>query len=211
MARGKRWVARIPTLAMWLAAGPGVAADCSPPRVVSPGMGETVASGRPAVRWQGGREVSSYKLMLLARKPEGEVVASFDTLVTGTEFVPPYPLARSTATVTVSVSAVCEDAQVPAAPPALHRFYIDLRPGCRLVGAPVVRHENQQRWLDWSKAAHADRYDVFAYRAFDGQLLFSREVASPPMLLPAVADVPVAIAVRPRCGAVEGQAAHVLR
>lgn len=185
--------------------------SCPTPLVKAPAHQETVATARPIIQWKEVPGVASYRLTLSSRKPEGGVIASIDTTVSGTAFVPPAPLATSTAKVIWSVAAICgETAANTSRSEASHHFYIDLRPTCRMPDAPRIESVNGQRLVNWGKATAADRYEVFGYAAFDGKLQFAGETHEPPFALPDLAKAPMAIAVRPRCGAVEGAPAFVL-
>lgn len=160
------------------------------------------------IRWAAAPGAARYRLVLTARQPEGGVLASIDTWVDGLQFVPPGVLALTTAVVTLTIAADCNADQPAAA--AAHRFYIDMRPGCRLAEAPRVETTQGRRQITWQRAANADRYEVLGYAAPDGRLLFSQETREPWLALPGPANGPMAIVVRPHCGPTAGAPAFGL-
>ena len=188
--------------------------DCQAPSIIAPAMYQTVSDLRPAIRWAAVPGASSYRLVLTARKPEGGVIALIDTSVIGTGFVPPAALADSTAEVRLSIVATCDAIPSSSAQPGLpHRFYIDLRPTCRLPELPEVRAGQSgqgQRQLHWTRAVNADRCEVLGYAAFDGRLLLMHETRELRLDLPDQAGGVMAIVVRPRCGPVVGTPAYLL-
>ena len=158
------------------------------------------------IRWAAVPGAARYRLVLTARQPEGGLLASIEAWVDGQQFVPPSGLVVTTAVVTLAVAAECNVA--PPAAPATHRFYIDMRPGCRLAEAPRVEAVQGRRRIIWQKAANADRYEVLGYAAFDGRLLFSQETREPWLAVPDPAIGPLAIMVRPHCGPIAGAPAY---
>jgi hypothetical protein len=178
--------------ATWcIAAFAATAADysdsCQPLPLLEP-RESTIAQSRPTLKWQPLPGVQRYRVRLQSRVPEGELVASFDSVVAGSSFVPPRPLATHRAVVTVLVTASCEQAhQVGES----GRFVIDTGLACRL---DPLRQVPGGAWT-WDRAPDAIEYEVFRY-AMPGGKLMSRSVVPTPVSLSAESGM---LAVRARC------------
>lgn len=187
------------------------ASGCSPPALLVPTGGETVTDSRPAIRWQPAPGVLRYRIKLTSRQPEGAQLVSIDTNISGTEFVPPNPLADSTAVVTFRVASVCpEDPSDALNRESVLRFYVDVRPTCQLTEPPSIQATSDGRRVSWGKAQAADRYEIFAYGTSDGRLIFSTETTATSTKLADGLATPLAIAVRPRCGQVRGAPVYLV-
>ena len=117
----------------------------------------------------------------------------------------------TTAEVTLALSTDCGTNMVAPTPtPISHRFYIDMRPRCRLPEAPTAETSPGRRRINWQKAANVDRYEVLGYAAFDGRLLFSDETRDLWFAVPDHASGLLVIVVRPRCGTIDGAPAYLL-
>jgi hypothetical protein len=148
----------------------------------------TIADPRPAIRWQPLPGVQRYRVRLQSRVPEGELVASLDTVIEGHSFVPPRPLTSYRAVVTVVVTGVCEQVE-PAGWSG--RIFIDTGLGCRL-GA--LEQQPGDAWT-WRAAPGAIEYEVFCYAMPSGKLRW-RKMTSTPLSVPLESEI---LAVRARC------------
>lgn len=161
---------------------------------------------QPEITWQGVGEASAYRLSLHSREAEGRTHARFDTWVEGTRFVPAQPLGDGTAEVIVRLRSRCRDLATES-PAAELRFQLDARASCPLTGLSLI---GSRPTLSWSPTANAEGYELHAYAASDGRLLFRQALTDPHASLPA--DAPangLVIAVRARCGAVIGRPAFI--
>ena len=180
--------------------------SCANPAITSPADESTVASVRPTIHWQAVAGVASYRLQLVSREPEGRTLATIDTLVSDTRFVPPQALSDGFALISVSVTSQCPaGASSSPSPGRDHRFLIDARSACTVAGIAL---DSTERRLRWAVTPGADRYEVFAYDPGDGRLLFRQETSLPAVVPPSPATGPVVVAIRPRCGEVFGQTGY---
>ena len=179
--------------------------QCLEPVVTSPARESTHSSVRPGITWEAVPGVSDYRLRLTSRQPEGRTFATIDTPVSGTRFVAPQALTDGFAVVRVSVTSQCPAGAVSTHPPAAeHRFYIDARPTCPVGGLAI---DAQIGHIAWTPTAGATRYEVFAYGAVDGRLLFKLDTRDP-RASPASTAEPAVVAVRAQCGEVLGQPSY---
>jgi hypothetical protein len=178
---------------------------CASPTIISPPSQSTQSSVRPTISWQAVDGVSSHRLKLVSREPEGRTFVTLDTLVNDTRFVPPQALSDGFALVKVSVTSQCPDGVAPASNPE-HRFLIDARSACTVSG---LVFESVDRRLHWTPTTDADRYEVFAYDPTDGRLLFRLETSATTVLTATPVASPVVVAVRARCGDVFGHLGYL--
>ena len=163
--------------------------DCAHADLVAPAE-RIVPESRPTLVWRPLPGVSRYRLRLQSRVPEGEIRVALDTLVDGTQFTPPRPLADHRAIVKVLVTPLC-DSQ-----PALDngaRFFIDTGLSCRM---PPLAFDAGARTWSWQPATGALGYEVYRYAMPDGKLLGREETPQP---LSFSIDGHLAVAVRARC------------
>src|SRR5688572_4481130 len=126
------------TAASWPLASRAAAA-CPATTIVTPALDDTITEVRPTIRWQSVSGAVAYRIELTSRQPEGAALASIDTVVSDTSFVPPNALAVSTTVVRVSVIPQCRDGPTNASKRAtVHRFFIDARSTCKLPEIPSV-------------------------------------------------------------------------
>lgn len=196
------------TAAAALLTGASAAADvsCPAPVFVNPAPRAVMSTLRPEIAWQGVAEASAYRLSLHSREAEGRTYARFDTWVEATRFVPALPLSDGTAQVIVRLYSRCREAATES-PPAELRFQVDARASCPLAGLSL---NSSRQVLAWSPTVGAESYDLHAYAASDGRLLYRQALADQRARLPA--DAPASglvIAVRARCGATIGRPAFL--
>ncbi|HTT37037.1 MAG TPA: hypothetical protein VMH32_05155 [Burkholderiales bacterium] len=128
------------------------------------------------------------------------MLASLDTLVTGTSFVPPSALTDYQAAVKLRVSLSCADADEPTVGELQPLFYIDVSPTC-----PAV---SELRWagagrIAWPAQPSARRYDVSIFAAADGTLLAQQQTTVPSVSV--AAAKPVVVRVQPVCDGGRGR------
>jgi hypothetical protein len=161
--------------------------SCQPLPLLEP-REPTIAESRPTFKWQPLPGVQRYRVRLQSRVPEGELVASIDSVIEGSSFVPPRPLAAHRALVTIHVSASCEEVH-PAGESG--RLVIDTGLACRL---DPLEEVSGGAWT-WDPAADAIEYEVFRYAMPSGKLL-SRSAVPGPVSLSTESGM---LAVRARC------------
>ena len=177
--------------------------DCAAPRFITPA--ERITSDtRPGIRWSAVDGATAYALKVQSRVPEGRVVASFDVVITDTQFVPPTVLADERAKVTVSVTARCTDG-VSALGSAW--FLIDATVNCPSPLGVRIKFENGRAVVDWSAAAGAALYEVRLHSPLDGRVLKVVEAREARATLEGDLPDGAVLSVRPRCAHAFGEAA----
>jgi hypothetical protein len=180
-------------IASLMLAGSVHANDCRIAEVAAPARGETIANARPGIEWRALPDVKRYRVQLESRIPEGRVLHRFDTVVSGTKFVPPSALTDERAAVKVLVTADCGAAKQPSVIEEPARFFIDLTASC-----PAPSLSVEQGRISWGKVAGAQRYEVAAYAAADGRSVQHTETLDPSYRLPAMPQGGY-VMVRARC------------
>jgi hypothetical protein len=171
------------------------AQDCPAAELMAPARGQTVSAGRPSSEWRALPGVERYRVQMESRIPEGRVLHRFDTVVTGTKFVPPTALADERAAVKVLVTAECSAAAQPSVIEEPARFFIDLRASCPAPAAVEVRDGKR---IAWGKVAGAQNYELAVYSAIDGRSLLQAESLEPGYQLNI--RQPAYVMLRTRCG-----------
>jgi hypothetical protein len=131
-------------------------AICAEAELIEPAA--IVADARPLITWRAIEGASRYRVEIESRVPEGRVLVSLDTQVSGTSFQPPRPLTDFRSAVKVRVTAGCptDDGSRLREKPA--SFHIDTSPLCP---APArIAASDDRQYLEWSAVARAIRYDV---------------------------------------------------
>lgn len=117
-----------------------------------------VADARPMLSWRAIPGASQYRVEIESRVPEGRVLVSLDTQVSGTSFRPPQPLTDFRSAVKVRVTAGCpaDDGSRLRENPS--SFRIDTSPLCP--GPARIALSEDGRDIEWSAVPAAIRYDV---------------------------------------------------
>ncbi len=159
------------------------------------------------ISWRAAAGASGYRLQLVSREPEGRTLASIDSLVNDTRFLPPQALSVSDgfALVSVRVTSLCPEPPAPS-PARDHCFLIDARSACVVSGLTLDAGEKRIRW---APTIGASGYETFGYEAINGRLLFRLETSEPSVVMPAAIASPVVVAVRARCSEVFGQVGYL--
>ncbi|MGH8667648.1 MAG: hypothetical protein ACREUH_00330, partial [Burkholderiales bacterium] len=123
---------------------------------------------KPELTWRMLPESKRYRVQLESRLPEGQVIARMDTVVEGTQLLPPMALAGTRAAVKVVVTADCGK----EAPPVTGRgptFFIDTASAC---AAPreLVLKDGVLSWRGTGVAGYA-----VAGFAGDAKVLLTQE------------------------------------
>jgi hypothetical protein len=188
-------------VAALLASGGAAHAACETPRLLSPGA-DSLTATQPRLAWTGVAAARGYRVRVLSRVPNGRVIATHDTVVNATEFLPPRPLAEQRAKVTVRLNALCGG---ETSAEGVSSFVIDTSPACAL-GDIEAAFEAGKAILKWPALPGARSYEVRAYRLLDGALLASRETRETALQIPL--GEPAVLSVRPSCASGPGEAVY---
>jgi hypothetical protein len=163
--------------------------------------------GRPVLAWKALPGADQYRVEIESRIPEGQVLVSLDTQVTGTTFRPPQPLTDSRAAVKVRVTAGCPADDGSRLRERGATFSIDTSPLCP---SPMrVAVSADRRGIEWSATPAAMRYDVTLLSPEDGAVRQRGQTQRPRFTLPATGEMLVAV-VRPYCATGFGARASAL-
>lgn len=154
-------------------------------------------TGRPVLAWMPLPNTSRYRLQIESRIPNGPVLARIDQIVSGTEFIPPRPLADERAVVKVRISAACGlDSQgtVSELPPS---FFIDARSQCPAPENLRVRSANVLS-LSWKPRQRVSKTEISIFSAIDGRLLAREDAIAGHREFPPLGEA-ATVALRNRC------------
>jgi hypothetical protein len=177
-------VARI----VWLGSYP----TCLEAELIEPAA--IVADSRPILSWRAIPGATQYRVEIESRVPEGEILVSLDTQVSGTHFQPPRPLTDFRSAVKVRVTAGCpaDDGSRLREKPS--SFRIDTSPLCPAPARIGVSEDGQ---IEWSEVPSAVRYDVWLSSP-EGGVRLERQTERTRLPLPA-GDGTLAAVVRAYC------------
>ena len=168
---------------------------CEEIPLTSPARSSTVAESRPTLSWPPLTGADRYRVQLESRVPEGRVLLSLDTLVSGTTFRPPRALTDFRAAVKVRVTHGCSADDITALREKPAWFQIDTSPLCPAPARIAVTGD--RRTLEWAPVPGALKYDV-SLRSTEGDAKGQGETKIPHYTLPADRAALVAV-VRPYC------------
>jgi hypothetical protein len=171
------------------------AADCVAPSLTAL-AGRTIADTRPIIRWSAVEGATAYAVKLVSRVPEGRLVASFDVVVTDTQFVPPAALADERAKVTVTIAARCAGALSAS---ATTWFLIDATTACPSLSPVRFKREDGRGHADWASSQGATSYEARLHAALDGRALKVIETREPRVVLEGDLPDGAVLSVRARC------------
>jgi hypothetical protein len=182
--RGLLSVARI----VWLSSYQ----TCSEAELIEPAA--IVADARPILSWRAIPGAGEYRVEIESRVPEGQILVSLDTRVSGTRFQPPRPLTDFRSAVKVRVTAGCpaDDGSRLREKPS--SFQIDTSPLCPAPARIGVSDDGQ---IEWSAVPGAIRYDVWLLSP-DGRVRLERQTERTRLPLPGAGE-PLAAVVRAYC------------
>jgi hypothetical protein len=146
--------------ALAFAAGPTVAADCTPPVLVTPSPGQVIADPRPVIAMAPDAARRSARLIAEVRIPEKELLKRFDVELATDTLRLPLDATIYRATVKLSLLATCgPDAQATSTA----RVHVDTGLAC---AAP-----RQVAWsapnVKWLRGEGAERTEVAILRSGD--------------------------------------------
>jgi hypothetical protein len=170
-----------------------LASVCSEAELIEPAA--IVADARPTLSWRAIPGVSQYRVEIESRIPEGRVLISLDTQVSGTRLQPPQPLTDFRAAVKVRVTAGCpaDDGSELREKPAT--FQIDTSPLCPGPARIALSGDGQD--IEWPAVPRATRYDVVLVGP-DGGVRLERQTRRTRLPLPANGETLTAV-VRAYC------------
>ena len=182
----------------WMVATGAIAACPAPEQAVN----ASVEDKQPRISWKAAEGATGYRVRILSRVPNGKILASYDSVVQGTSFLPPQPLADQRAKVTVRLNAICGS---ETSEDSVAAFVIDATPACRLAGfeAAVAGGSAQ---LKWTAVKGATSYEVRTF-APDGAFVRAEEVRSPAAKVE-LGGRAAMVSVRPVCAAGVGEAVY---
>ena len=187
---------------------PGAAvAACPIAEIVSPEQGTFIAQPRPPIEWRALPGISRYRVQLESRVPEGRVLASIDSVVTGTKFMPPANLTDSRAAVKLQITAEC-GVDGPSVTEYAAWFFLDLSSLCPPPDEISVSAGTSPA-LSWKPVKQALRYEVSVFAASEGKLISKVETLEPKFRFSAAPAVLYYVALRARCA--EAYSAPVYR
>ena len=179
---------------------------CEEALIQAPPARSTVAEAQPAVRWEPLAGVTTYRVEVESRIPEGRVLVALDTMVTGTSSRPPRPLTDFRAAVKLRVSAGCPADDGSALREKGAWFLVDTSSLCPFPDPLTLSPD--RRWLELTPVTGALRYDV-SLRETDGEPRAEGQTKESRYALPAEGRPFVAI-VRPYCPTGFGRRASML-
>ena len=134
---------------------------CERIEAIAPAKGAHIDNSKPEIRWPGDPQ-GSYRLQVAVVLPEGRLLQSVDTQVTGTRWAFGAPIPVPLAAIKVVVSRHCEHYTVQdlhAAPP---HFFYDALAQCAIEPDSLVQVQNTLRWR---ASAAADRFAITLFGA----------------------------------------------
>jgi hypothetical protein len=181
-------------------------AVCRDAEILEPATKSTVVVAQPVIVWRPIVGVSDYRVEVESRMPEGRVLVSLDTQLSGTSLRLPQALTDSRAGVKVRVTAGCPADGGSRLREQAASFYIDTSPLC-----PVperIQVSSDRRSIEWSATEKATRYDVTLLRP-DGTVVRQAQTQRRTFPLPDTGDTLVAT-VRPYCATGFGRVGSAL-
>jgi hypothetical protein len=154
-----------------------------------------VAFARPRLEWSVAPGVEHYRVEIEGRIPEGRVLMSLDTRVSGTTFQTPQSLTDFKVSLKVRVTAGCPADDGSRLRERAASFYVDTSPLC-----PVptrIALSGDRRSIEWSATPGALRYEV-SLRREDGSEVERGPTQRPRFPVPETGETLIAV-VRPYC------------
>jgi hypothetical protein len=136
-------------------------AQCPIAQIISPKQGEVISTMRPTIEWQAISGMSRYRIQIESRVPEGIVLAQLDTLVAGTQFVPPADFGVSRTAVKLLVTGDCPDA--PNIADRRAWFFIDMASACPAPSTLTFSGTGPVK-VEWAVTTGATRYQIECFQ-----------------------------------------------
>lgn len=160
---------------------------CERYELLAPRRGSQISDRQPELHWNGDPN-ASYRLQVAVILPEGRVLESVDTVVTGTKWRPVAPVSVVTAVFKVLVSRHCPTMSIQDLNAQGPYFIVQSADQCALRPRSVQQHGNA---LQWHSSGNVDRFVVQIFsvvQSADGGALTRRvngyEVAGTSWTLP---------------------------
>lgn len=150
----KRWL--LLTFCLMSAWSAWAQTGCERYELLTPKRGSQIADRQPELQW-GGDANSSYRVQVAVVLPEGRVLESIDTVVTGARWRLGAPVTVLTSAVKVIVSRNCPTYSVQDLHAQGPYFVIQAADQCALKSRSV---QQQADALHWSAPVNADKYVV---------------------------------------------------
>jgi hypothetical protein len=138
-------------------------AACTVQTLVEPAKGQVLQHRQPTLRW-GGKSSDTFRLQVAALLPEARILASYDVMVSGTEFTLPAALPFERAAVKVLISQGCDALEAQDLHGQGAWFFVDLRGGCSIERQSFDYRRGQ---LTWKSVAAARSYKVRLFKGED--------------------------------------------
>lgn len=146
---------------------------CERYELLTPKRGSQITERQPELHWNGDPN-ASYRLQVAVILPEGRVLESVDTVVTGTKWRPGAPVSVVTAVFKVLVSRHCPTISIQDLNAQGPYFVVQSADQCALRPRSVLQHGNA---LHWSSSGNVDSYAVQIFsviQSADGNTLTRR-------------------------------------
>lgn len=146
---------------------------CERYELQSPKRDSQIADRQPELQW-GGDPAASYRVQVAVVLPEGRVLESTDTVVTGTKWRPGAPVSVLTSVFKVIVSRNCPTLSIQDLNAQGPYFIVQAAEQCAL--KPMSLRQ-QGSSLRWEAATSVDRYKVQLFsvvQAADGEVVTRR-------------------------------------
>ena len=142
---------------------PATAQACTFQALVEPVKGQVLQHRQPTLRWVG-KSSDTYRVQVAALLPEARILASYDAVVSGTEFTLPAALPLERAAVKVLISQGCDALEAQDLHSQGAWFFVDLRGACSIERQSFDYRRGQ---LTWKSVAAARSYKVRLFKSED--------------------------------------------
>lgn len=146
---------------------------CERYELLTPKRGSQISDRQPELHWNGDVN-ASYRLQVAVLLPEGRVLESVDTVVTGTKWRPGAPVSVVTAVYKVLVSRNCPTMSIQDLNAQGPYFIVQSTDQCALKPRSVGQ---KGKALEWTSLSNADKFVVQIFsvtQATDGTVLTRR-------------------------------------
>lgn len=180
--------------------------ECLSPELTHPNA-TTISEGRVRLEWKPVAGATAYLLWLESRVPEGRVLATHETQTATTFWVSPEALTEGRVILKGNIKTLCGGEASNHS--GTFRFPIDLARECVLGSAPTIKSNLEGMLIQWGALASSREYAVEIRSAMDGHLFSTSTAYRPGTPLKSLPKGVWIVGVKPRCGAIWGNAKHV--
>ncbi len=212
----KRWL--LAGLGWVMVCGAWAQPACERYELLTPKRGSQITDRQPELHWNGDPN-ASYRLQVAVILPEGRILESVDTVVTGTKWRPGAPVSVVTAVFKVLVSRHCPEVSIQDLNAQGPYFIVQSADQCALRSGSVLQQRNA---VEWRSSGHVDSFVVQIFSltpSADGGVLTRRvkgyEVTGSSWIVPEELHMEMrrersassswVVAVQARCGALLSQ------